>query len=178
MTRAKHVLSQVEGTQSTPSINKIANPKLEIRNSKQFQMIKNQKVPNKPVSDFDIRISDFVSLLIVVRLAAHHPEQSRRGAKNFVEVVLSNILSARMLMQIGNRLAKLHEIRQPRIEVKSKPRVSPRDYKGLSALSEEVRLKRKIVTCAEKMRRRADDGTEIMPATVFFKELWAGDLIH
>jgi len=27
---------------------------------------------------------------------------------------------------------------------------------------EEVRLKRKIVICGEKMRRRADDGTEIM----------------
>jgi hypothetical protein len=39
-------------------------------------------------------------------------------------------------------------------------------------------LKRKIVICAEKMRRRADDGAEIMPATVFFKELWGGDLIQ
>ena len=37
---------------------------------------------------------------------------------------------------------------------------------------------RKIIICTEKMRRRADDGTEIMPATVFFKELWAGSLIH
>jgi predicted AAA+ superfamily ATPase len=64
------------------------------------------------------------------------------------------------------------------IEVKSKARVFPRDYKGLRALSEEVRLKRKIVICAEKMRRRADDGTEIMPPTLFFKELWAGSLIH
>ena len=60
------------------------------------------------------------------------------------------------------------------IEVKSKSRVSPRDYKGLSALAEEVRLKRKIVICGEKMRRRDDDGTEIMPATRFFEELWSG----
>jgi len=53
--------------------------KFEIRNSKQIQMIKNQKIQNTPVSDFviwiqifgfvsvrgasfDIRISDFVSL--------------------------------------------------------------------------------------------------------------------
>ena len=44
-------------------------PNSQIRNSKQFQMVKNQKVPNKRVSDlslsgfvsdFDIRISDFV----------------------------------------------------------------------------------------------------------------------
>jgi hypothetical protein len=33
MTRAKHVLSKVEGAQSTPSINKIMNSKLEIRNN-------------------------------------------------------------------------------------------------------------------------------------------------
>jgi hypothetical protein len=45
MTRAK--------TQSTPSINKAA--KLEIRNSKQFQMFKNRKAPNQPVSDFVAR---------------------------------------------------------------------------------------------------------------------------
>ena len=56
MTRAKHVLSKAEGTQSTPSMNETANSKLETRNSKQFQMVKNQKVPNKPVSDFVIGI--------------------------------------------------------------------------------------------------------------------------
>jgi len=42
---------------------------------------------------------------------------------------------------------------------------------------EEVRLKRKIVICEEKMRRKADDGAEIMPATHFLKELWAGKLL-
>ncbi len=42
---------------------------------------------------------------------------------------------------------------------------------------EEVRLKRKIVICGEKMRRRADDGTEIMSPTHFLKELWAGKLL-
>ncbi len=63
------------------------------------------------------------------------------------------------------------------IEIKSKSRVSPRDYKGLGALNEEVRLKRKIVICGEKMRRRADDGAEIMPPAYFLKELWAGRLL-
>jgi hypothetical protein len=56
MTPAKHVLSNAEGTQSTPSINKITNSKLEIRNSKQFQMVKNQKVPNESILDFVIGI--------------------------------------------------------------------------------------------------------------------------
>lgn len=63
------------------------------------------------------------------------------------------------------------------IEVKSKSRVSPRDYKGLGALSEEVRLKRKIVVCGEKRPRRTDDGTEIMPPVHFLKQLWTGNLL-
>lgn len=63
------------------------------------------------------------------------------------------------------------------IEVKSKARVSPRDYKGLRALSEEVPLKRKIVICGEKLLRRDDDGTEIMPPTLFLTDLWSGKIL-
>lgn len=63
------------------------------------------------------------------------------------------------------------------IEVKSKVRVSPRDYKGLGALNEEVRLTRKIVVCGEKLPRRTDDGTEIMSPVQFLKELWSGQLL-
>jgi predicted AAA+ superfamily ATPase len=63
------------------------------------------------------------------------------------------------------------------IEVKSKIRVSPRDYKGLNVLSEEVRLKRKIVICGEKRRRKADDGVEVMTAEYFLKDLWAGNIV-
>jgi uncharacterized protein len=64
------------------------------------------------------------------------------------------------------------------IEVKSKNRVSPRDYKGLHALGDEVQLKRKVVVCGEKVRRRADDGAEILPPAVFFEELWGDALIR
>jgi len=45
--------------QSSPRNENRINSKLEIRNSKQFQMIKKRKVQNQFVSDFDIRISDF-----------------------------------------------------------------------------------------------------------------------
>jgi hypothetical protein len=58
-------------------------------------------------------------------------------------------------MQFGNSIAKLHVIPQ----------------QGFHALGEEVRLKRKIVVCREKTRRRASDGAEIMPPKAFFKEL-------
>jgi len=63
------------------------------------------------------------------------------------------------------------------IEVKSGTRVAPRDYKGLSALGEEVPLKRRIVICRERLPRVADDGTEIMSAGHFLKALWSGEII-
>ena len=62
-------------------------------------------------------------------------------------------------------------------ESRSKAKVSPRDYKGLLALGEEVKLKRKLVVCGEKQRRRADDGVEILPPRDFFRELWADNLL-
>jgi predicted AAA+ superfamily ATPase len=63
------------------------------------------------------------------------------------------------------------------VEVKSKSRVSPRDYKSLNALAEEIPLKKRIVVCGERLLRRADDGTEIMPTAHFFEQLWSGALI-
>lgn len=64
------------------------------------------------------------------------------------------------------------------IEVKAKSRVSPRDYKGISALAEEIRLKRKIVVCNEKRRRKTDDGVEIFSPSDFFRELWSGGILQ
>ena len=58
------------------------------------------------------------------------------------------------------------------IEVKAAPRVSIRDYKGLLALSEEVSLKRKIVVCRERTRRKTDEGVEIIPIREFCQDLW------
>ena len=43
---------------------------------------------------------------------------------------------------------------------------------GLGGAAEE-----KIVICGERMRRKADDGAEIMPPTLFLKELWTGKLL-
>jgi predicted AAA+ superfamily ATPase len=64
------------------------------------------------------------------------------------------------------------------IEVKAKSRVSARDYKGISALAEEIRLKRKIVVCNEKRRRETDDGIEIIAPSDFFMELWSGGIVQ
>ena len=69
---------------------------------------------------------------------------------------------------IGSRVA---------IEVKAKSHVSPRDYRGISALAEEIPLERKIVVCNERRRRRDDAGVEILAVTQFFEELWAGTIL-
>jgi predicted AAA+ superfamily ATPase len=62
------------------------------------------------------------------------------------------------------------------IETKGSGRVSDRDLKPLRALAQEVRLRRKIVVCTEKERRRTDDGIDIVPVNDFFEWLWQGDL--
>lgn len=68
---------------------------------------------------------------------------------------------------IGDRIA---------IEVKGKPRVTPREFTGLRALAEEIPLERKIIVCTEPRRRR-DDGIEIIPVEDFLTDLWNGNII-
>jgi len=62
------------------------------------------------------------------------------------------------------------------IEVKSKSRISDKDLKGLLALSEEVKLKKRIVVCRESRRRRTDDGIDIIPIESFLDLLWNGEI--
>ena len=64
------------------------------------------------------------------------------------------------------------------VEVKAKPRVSTRDYKGLLALAEEIPLRRKLVVCHEPRRRREDHGVEIVPVQEFMDALWAGEIVE
>lgn len=65
---------------------------------------------------------------------------------------------------LGDRIA---------IEVKAKSRVTRRDFSGLRALDEELKLERKIVVCTEP-KRRVDEGVEIVPIEQFFEDLWGG----
>lgn len=62
------------------------------------------------------------------------------------------------------------------IEVKAKERVAPRDEKGILALSEDVKLRRKIIVAREKVSRRTASGVEILPVNEFFSLLWSGEL--
>lgn len=59
------------------------------------------------------------------------------------------------------------------IEVKAKSRVAPRDERSLSALAEDLPLKRRLLVCLEPHRRRTDAGSEVIPAEEFLRELWA-----
>lgn len=63
------------------------------------------------------------------------------------------------------------------IEVKASGRVSPRDLRGLRALSDEVRLDTRIIVATEPRERRLDDRVVVWPVETFFRRLWAGEII-
>jgi predicted AAA+ superfamily ATPase len=62
------------------------------------------------------------------------------------------------------------------VEVKSSGRVSEQDAKGLRALQEEMRFKRRIIVSQENTVRRLDDGIEVLPIADFLGRLWSGEL--
>lgn len=62
------------------------------------------------------------------------------------------------------------------VEVKSAGRVSEQDAKGLRALEEERRFKRRIIISHEQTARRLDDGIEVLPVKEFLGKLWQGEL--
>ena len=61
------------------------------------------------------------------------------------------------------------------IEVKGTKHVSDADLKGLRALAEERKLKRKIVVSRETTPRATNDAIEIWPIDPFLEALWAGE---
>jgi len=63
------------------------------------------------------------------------------------------------------------------IEVKGSGRVSERDARGLAAMMDDVPLKRRLVVCTEKTRRRLESGVEVVPIGEFFEELWSDALV-
>lgn len=63
------------------------------------------------------------------------------------------------------------------IEVKATSRVSARDERGLHALNEEIKLKRKIIVCSEPIRRTTEQKIEIIPLPEFLEDLWCGEII-
>ncbi|HEY2383134.1 MAG TPA: ATP-binding protein [Terriglobia bacterium] len=64
------------------------------------------------------------------------------------------------------------------IEVKASKRVSSADMKGLRALSEEIKLKKKIVVSTEPLERITEEGITVLPIRTFFEQLWEDRLLE
>lgn len=62
------------------------------------------------------------------------------------------------------------------VEVKGGERVHDGDLRGLRALAEDGRVRRRVVVCLEKQPRTFDDGIEVLPWRVFLARLWDSDL--
>jgi predicted AAA+ superfamily ATPase len=63
------------------------------------------------------------------------------------------------------------------IEAKSSTKITRDHLGGLRALAEDhPRVERRIVVCREPRARKTEDGIEILPAEVFARRLWDGDL--
>jgi uncharacterized protein len=62
------------------------------------------------------------------------------------------------------------------VEVKSSTGVDPHDYRHLLAVGDELPLRRRIVVCLERHRRRVGP-IEILPVATFLEELWSGELL-
>jgi len=66
---------------------------------------------------------------------------------------------------------------QVAIEAKSARRITSDHLKGLRHLkNDHSRISRRMVVCLESKKRRTDDGIEILPASVFTKNLWQGEI--
>ena len=63
------------------------------------------------------------------------------------------------------------------VEAKASARIASHHLRGLRSLVDEhPEAGRRIVVCLEARARRTDDGIDILPAEVFVRYLWNGDL--
>ncbi len=64
------------------------------------------------------------------------------------------------------------------IEAKSSPRIHSDHLRGLrEIIKDHPTLKRRVVVSLEERARKTEDGIEILPYSVFMKQLWAGGII-
>lgn len=64
------------------------------------------------------------------------------------------------------------------IETKSSPRIHSDHLRGLrEIIKDHPTLKRRIVVSLEERARKTEDGIEILPYSVFMKQLWAGGIV-
>jgi predicted AAA+ superfamily ATPase len=63
------------------------------------------------------------------------------------------------------------------IEAKGTTNPSPKEYRGIAALEEELPLKKKIVVCLAEKPRLLERNIEILPLRLFLETLWGGGLL-
>ena len=61
------------------------------------------------------------------------------------------------------------------IEVKAKKRISASDCRGISALAEDIKLRKKLIVCLETEPRKLDNGIEVLSYRRFLDGLWSGE---
>ena len=64
------------------------------------------------------------------------------------------------------------------IKVKSSDNPSLKDSKGLLALEEDVKLKRKIIVCLSKKAKLFEHDVEVLPLQLFLEKLWGHKFMH
>lgn len=64
------------------------------------------------------------------------------------------------------------------IEAKASGRISKDDFKGINALSEDLKIERKIIVSLERDHRLTDDHFEIFPLQKFLDQLWKNKIIE
>ena len=63
------------------------------------------------------------------------------------------------------------------VEAKASARIAAQHLKGLRSLAEDhPGVGRRVVVCLEPRPRRTEDGIDVLPAEVFARRLWEGDL--
>ena len=63
------------------------------------------------------------------------------------------------------------------IEVKASSSPSLRDYRGILALQEDLKLKKKIVVCMVPVPRLTAEKVQLLPVRLFLELMWSGQLL-
>ena len=103
-----------------------------------------------------------------------------RTVRDLIIDLVEGLLKQEELEKLQARFGALRLVCGPGdtlAKVAQRYRVSPADLKGLRALAEETRLKKRLVVCMEPRERITDDGIAIVPAARFLEELWSGGVI-
>jgi predicted AAA+ superfamily ATPase len=64
------------------------------------------------------------------------------------------------------------------IEAKATARVQADHLRGLRELAADQRVRRRVVVSLDARSRRTEDGIDILPAHVFARRLWAGEVVE